>query len=326
MRYFLGIDTSCYTCSVAIVDENKSLVIEKRNMLAVPLGERGISQSEGVYQHIRKIPDLVEQVFAHLDFPTSLAAVAVSATPRDNEDSFMPVFKVGEAIGRSIAAANAIPLFLVSHQINHILAGRWSAQGPLHRRFLAMHVSGGTTELHEVNCSEGFGLHKLGETMDLHAGQFVDRVGVALGLPFPAGSHLENLAGKSSGNELVIPSCVQENLISFSGPETHAQRLISAGSPQEEVAMAVFSCIAKTLEKLLRRSIENTGIKDILLVGGVASNGIIRTILHKRLAHPAIGAHLFFASPEYSRDNAVGTALWACEQFQKRYDKNVTER
>lgn len=317
MRCFLGIDTSCYTCSVAIVDEKKSLVSEARNLLDVSLGERGISQAEGVYQHIRKIPQLFEQVFTQKPAKLSLAAVAVSSAPRDTQDSFMPVFKVGETIGRSLAAANALPLFSVSHQVNHILAGRWSASGPEAERFLAMHVSGGTTELHEVNCKDGIIMRKLGETMDLHAGQFVDRVGVALGLPFPAGIHLERLALLSTNTSLTIPSCVHENRVSFSGPETHAQRLIIAGNRREEIALAVFSCIAKTLEKLMRRSIEHTGIKDILVVGGVASNQIIRSMLHKRLAHRAVGARLFFAAPEYSRDNAVGTALWACNQFQK---------
>lgn len=317
MRCFLGIDTSCYTCSVAIVNEKKLLINEARNFLDVSLGERGISQSEAVYQHIRKIPYLLEQVFACIDPGLSLAAVAVSSAPRDREDSFMPVFKVGETVGRSIAAAHRLPLFFLSHQTNHILAGRWSAFGPEKECFLALHVSGGTTELHEVHCKDGFVLHKLGETMDLHAGQFVDRVGVALGLPFPAGSHLEELALKSSHSNLTIPSCVHDFRVSFSGPETHAQRLIRSGNPREEIALAVFSCIAKSLEKLLQRAIENTGVKDILIVGGVAANVIIRSILKKRLTHPAIDARLFFAAPEYSRDNAVGTALWACQQFPK---------
>jgi N6-L-threonylcarbamoyladenine synthase len=305
-----------------MVNEEKKLINEARNILEVTLGERGISQSEGVYQHIRKIPALVEQVFALKAPALTLAAVAVSSVPRDTADSFMPVFKVGETIGRCIAASNALPLFSVSHQINHILAGRWSALGPEAERFLALHVSGGTTELHEVSFEKGFVLHKIGQTMDLHAGQFVDRVGVALGLPFPAGMHLEELALKTSHTRCVIPSCVRDNLISFSGPESHAQRLISAGNPREEIALAVLTCIAKSLEKLLRPALEKTELKDILIVGGVASNRIIRSILQKRLAHPAVGARLYFAAPEYSRDNAVGTALWACEQFQRDQSKH----
>lgn len=286
-------------------------------MLDVALGERGISQSEGVYQHIRKIPSLIEEAFANLPPSVSLAAAAVSAVPRDTKDSFMPVFKVGETIGRSIAAANRMPLYLASHQAGHIMAGRWSAAGPDAKRFLAVHISGGTTELHVVDCKHDLTLQKLGKTMDLNAGQFIDRVGVALGLSFPSGMHLEELARKAVRPSLTIPSCVQGNMISFSGPETHAQRLIADGSQKEEIALAVFSCIGKSLEKMLKHAIETTGIKDILFVGGVASNQFIRSILHKRLAHPAIGARLFFAAPEYSRDNAVGTALWALTEYQR---------
>ena len=316
MRCFLGIDTSCYTCSVAIVNENEQIVAETKDMLDVSLGERGLSQSEGVYQHIRKIPVLVEHVCTFLKQTDLLAAVAVSTAPRDMEDSYMPVFKVGEAVARSIAAVSGLPLFFVSHQINHILAGRWSAAGPDAPRFLAVHLSGGTTELHEVNCKQGVKLRKLGGTMDLHAGQFVDRVGVAMGFPFPAGSHLEKLALQCTGTNLSIPSHLKDNRVSFSGPETQAQRLIRAGNPQGEIALAVFLCIANSIEKLVLPFIKYTGLKDLLIVGGVAGNSIIRARLCKRLMHPAVGARLFFAEPAFSRDNAVGAALWACRQFR----------
>lgn len=316
MRCFLGIDTSCYTCSVAIVNENEQIVAETRDMLDVSLGERGLSQSEGVYQHIRKIPVLVEHVCTFLKQTDLLAAVAVSTAPRDMEDSYMPVFKAGEAVARSIAAVSGLPLFFVSHQVNHILAGRWSAAGPTAPRFLVVHLSGGTTELHEVNCEQGVKLRKLGGTMDLHAGQFVDRVGVALGFPFPAGSHLEKVALECTGTNLSIPSHLKDNRISFSGPETQAQRLIRAGNPRGEIALAVFLCIANSIEKLVLPFIKETGLKDILVVGGVAGNSIIRARLCKRLMHPAVGARLFFAEPAFSRDNAVGAALWACRQFR----------
>jgi N6-L-threonylcarbamoyladenine synthase len=318
LRCFLGIDTSCYTTSVALVDENEELLADARSLLDVPGGERGLSQSEGVFQHVRKIPALVERVFQTVSPDAALAGVAVSATPRPVEESYMPVFKVGEAIGVSIAAAARVPLYQTSHQLNHVLVGQWSAGGPQSSKFLALHLSGGTTELHRVTMQNGeltFSL--LGESMDLHAGQFVDRVGVALGLPFPAGPHLEKLASQASPNaELALPSSVHNMQISFSGPESQAQRLIQAGHQSEEIAAAVFHCIAKSLEKLLRKAIEATGIKDVLLVGGVASNGIIREQLRHRLLHRAVGAQLFFAPPEYSRDNAIGTALWACRQYK----------
>jgi N6-L-threonylcarbamoyladenine synthase len=317
LRCFLGIDTSCYTTSVAVVDENEKLLADARSLLDVPSGERGLSQSEGVFQHVRKIPILVERIFQTVPPDVALAGVAVSAMPRPVKESYMPVFKVGEAIGASIAAAVRVPLYQTSHQLNHVLAGQWSAGGPQFDKFLALHLSGGTTELHHVTVHNGeLTFTLLGESMDLHAGQFVDRVGVKLGLPFPAGPHLEKLASLASHAELTLPSSVHNMQISFSGPESQAQRLIQAGHQSEDIAAAVFHCIANSLEKLLRKAIEATGIKDVLLVGGVASNGIIREQLRHRLLHRAVGAQLFFALPEYSRDNAIGTALWACRQYK----------
>jgi N6-L-threonylcarbamoyladenine synthase len=294
---------------VAIVDEEQHLVADARTYLDVPTGERGLSQSEGVYQHIRNIPVLLEQVFTAKPVPLRLTAVAVSAFPRDVEGSYMPVFKVGEAVGASIATVASLPLFRTSHQNNHILAGRWSAGGPVSSEFLTLHLSGGTTELHQV--SNYRNLKLLGGTKDLHAGQFVDRVGVALGLQFPAGAALEQLALQACKCEPLIPSATHAYQMSFSGPETAAQRLIKQQHAQEEIAFAVFSCIAKSVEKVLRRAIEMTGLKEILVVGGVASNNLIRTLLQRRLMHQAVGAKLYFAEPKYSRDNAVGTALYA---------------
>lgn len=316
MQCFLGIDTSCYTTSVAMVDEKQNLIAETRTYLDVPSGERGLAQAEGVYQHIRKIPGLLEQLFAAKPIGATLCAVAVSAVPRDVEDSFMPVFKVGEAVGNSIAIAANLPLYRTSHQNNHILAGRWSAGGLVSDDFLTVHLSGGTTELHRVD--NDLSLKLLGKTKDLHAGQFVDRVGVALGLPFPAGAELEQLALQAGNKDIVIPSAVSAYDVSFSGPESAAQRFVKGQYPKEEIAFAVFACIAKSMEKMLRKAIEDTGLKDVLVVGGVASNSVIRTLLRHRLEHRAIGARLYFAEPKYSSDNAVGTALYACRQFQAR--------
>jgi N6-L-threonylcarbamoyladenine synthase len=194
----------------------------------------------------------------------------------------------------------------------HILAGLWSSeQPPLGDRFLAVHLSGGTTELIlSARRPGGFAEELLGGTTDLHAGQFVDRVGVALGLPFPAGPHVEALARSGTPNVVKLPSHVEGRKVSFSGPETAGQRLVGQVAPAD-LAIAVIYCVAKTLEKWLRLAVEETGIKEILIVGGVASNGILRERLRSKLEHPAVGARLSFAEARYSSDNAVGTAVIA---------------
>lgn len=108
---------------------------------------------------------------------------------------------VGAGLARSVSVLNNIPLWLISHQENHLLAGKWSAGGPDDERFLFLHASGGTTDLltAEKDGNGSYKLTEIGGSIDLHAGQFIDRIGVSLGLQFPAGPALENLPGQLPG-------------------------------------------------------------------------------------------------------------------------------
>lgn len=310
MELFLGIDTSCYTTSLAVVDGEGNLFSEARRVLKVPEGGRGLAQSEAVFQHIGSLPDLFTEVFGEFGSYT-FKGVAASTCPRSVPGSYMPVFKVSEGYGRSIAALLGIPFLGTSHQEGHLAAGMWSAGGPKDKDFLAVHVSGGTTEILRVAREKSnFGVKLLGGSSDLHAGQFIDRIGVGLGLPFPAGPHLEKLARESS-QELSIPSSVRGFNVSFSGPEAQALRLIQWNQPAADIARAVEQCVANSLEKIIKLGILDTQLTSVLIVGGVSANLNIRERLRRRLEHKAVGARLYFASPELSSDNAVGTALLA---------------
>lgn len=314
--WVLGIDTSNYTTSVAAVTLDGTLYAEQRRLLPVAMGERGLRQSEAVFSHVQRLPELVEL----LDKPPGkLRTIAVSGSPRPVEGSYMPVFTVGLGLARALASTHSIPLLITSHQEGHIAAGLWSARGPKDSSFLAVHLSGGTSELLRVGrtAGAGFAIERLGGSDDLHAGQLVDRVGVALGLPFPSGPHLERLAQASRG-ELRLASSVKGLCFSLSGAETQAQRLITAGEPPAEIARAVESCIANSLEKIIRQAVETTTIRSILIVGGVAANGFIRSRLIKRLEHPAVAAKLFFAEPRACSDNAIGVGMIGIERFLKR--------
>jgi len=305
---FLGLDTSCYTTSVAVVDKDEKLIWNNRKLLSVPEGEKGLPQSEALFNHLKRLPQLLQdtgQLFCY----SQIQAVCASTRPRPQKDSYMPVFTVSQSIGMIMASSLGVPFIETSHQENHLRAGIWSGKIPS-EEFLALHVSGGTSELLKVYWKKGdpFKIDLLGGTIDLHAGQFVDRVGVKLNLPFPAGPYLEKI-GLESGKVIEIPSWVKDYSISFSGPETAAQRLVAAGEKPSNIARAVENCIAKTLEKLLLKAISKEKIDNVLLVGGVCANSYIKARLKKRLEHKAIGAKLYFAAPEYSSDNAVGTAL-----------------
>ncbi len=309
-RLLLGIDTSYYTCSVALVDEDGRLLEDQRRLISVAEGERGVAPNEAVWAHLNALPDLAEPVLRR--HGRSVAAVAASVKPRPVEGSYLPPFRVGEGFGRALASALGVPFYPTTHQEMHIQAGLWSADTPPRGdRFLAVHLSGGTTELIRVTRRPGgFAEELLGGTQDLHAGQFVDRVGVALGLPFPAGPHLERLAASGEPGRVRLPSAVRGYTVSFSGPESAAQRLVGQAAPAD-LALAVLHAVARTVEKWLLHAMEETGLREVLIVGGVAANQIVRARLRHRLEHPAVGARLAFAQPRFSTDNAVGTALLA---------------
>lgn len=315
MKICLGIDTSCYTTSLALLDSEGNLLSEARKLLTVPHGGRGLAQSEAVFQHINNLPELFKKIFSEKAtgiYAESVTVIAASTRPRPQQGSYMPVFRVAESYGKSLSAALNVPFISTSHQEGHIAAGLWSAKLPDCPEFLAVHVSGGTTELLRVKTIdsgpkyEGYETEILGGSNDLHAGQFIDRVGVALDLPFPAGPHLEKIAEKSRNN-ISVPSSVKGYSISFSGPETAAIRLIEKNTAPADIARAVEKCVALSLIKILKKAIEETGCNKVLVVGGVSANKYIREKLVKEIAGYA-GTGLYFAETIYSSDNAVGVA------------------
>ena len=222
-RYYLGIDTSCYTTSCAIVDSDFHIVGEARKILEVKLGERGLQQSNMVFQHIKALPKLMSELPQ-----VSISGIGVSGFPRREENSYMPAFMVGLGQGETLSHLMNVPLHIFAHQENHILAALRDLKNIPNEPFLALHLSGGTTEL--VYCHyQGNGIfesHIVGGSKDLQGGQYVDRIGVALGLPFPAGKHLEALALQTTEYE-PLPSSVKDGWISFAGPCSAAMRRIN---------------------------------------------------------------------------------------------------
>ena len=227
MKAVLGIDTSCYTTSAVLLGLNGSLLAASRRLLQVPQGKRGLAQSEMVFQHVRALPEQLETIWNR--FPTGeCSAVGATCCPRDIEGSYMPAFLCGYGSAKAVALSQKIPLFPLSHQANHLWAGIWSAKMPQEvQDFLAVHVSGGTTDLLQVKrCGAQLKIKQLGGSADLHAGQLLDRLGVALGLPFPAGPHLEKLASGFHQEAPEVPVAVQGLQLSLSGPETHLKKLL----------------------------------------------------------------------------------------------------
>lgn len=305
----LGFDTSCYTTSVALVISG-ILAYDGRAPLQVSKGKVGLRQSEALFQHVRNLPRLVEEAcdVARRE-SCDIVAVGASAWPRRMEGSYMPVFLASSGYGRAVAAALEAPCLEISHQEGHIAAARWSSGLESRGGFLALHLSGGTTELLSVH--DRFEMELLGGTGDLNAGQFIDRVGVALGLPFPAGPDLERLAGHGVPGRVRLPVAVSGLKVSFSGPCSAAMRELDSGAGHADMAYAVLECIGRSVGAMCCEGLRFFRAQELLVAGGVASNYIIRRILSETIEDQLPDAKVYYASPEHSRDNAVGCALLA---------------
>ncbi len=314
MKVVIGFDTSCYTTSVAAVTAEGDVLASCRKLLPVKLGERGLRQSEGVFHHVRALPERLEELAPYIR-GHEIAAVCVSARPRDEADSYMPVFHAGDAQGRGLAAMLGVPCFATTHQRGHIAAAKVDsgiAEGDL----LAVHLSGGTTEL--LSLKEGE-LTLLGGTLDLHAGQVVDRTGVAMGLPFPAGPHLEELAVRGTSHALLTMTTRDGGLnCHFSGAETQIQRWIQSGEmSREDIAREVYDLLARTVVRMICAGAEKTGISQVLIAGGVSSSRLFRELVTERIHKRDQGLLVCFGKPEYSGDNAVGTALIGAQMLRE---------
>lgn len=310
MAKFIGIDTSCYTTSAAIYDEEQGLIAEERTVLKVKAGHRGLSQSEMIYQHVRNLPELFKKPGFECN---DIAGIGVSAFPRRRADSYMPAFLVGRGTADILGASLHVPVYYFSHQENHAMAAMRHAPELWGKPFYMIHMSGGTQDVLSVTWKDGeMQMDEWMTSMDITAGQFIDRVGVALGLPFPAGKHLEKLAQSGDDSYKVQPARVRR-AFSFSGVETKVQRDIQSGkyAPQN-IARGVLSSIGMALKREMLACPFEAG-RTLIAVGGVMSNLYIRRVMEEICRKKQM--NLLLAEPSYSSDNATGNAFGAYMRF-----------
>ncbi len=302
---FCGIDTSNYTTSAALCDENGRVVANVKYPLPVKHGECGLRQSNAVFAHIKNLPHVFSDI-GKLIGGEAIAAVGVSASPRDAADSYMPCFLAGVAAAEAFAAGSGAPLYRFSHQAGHIMAA-YSTSGAAGEigcgDFLAFHVSGGTTETLSVRqTDDGFAISQIGGTEDLNAGQAIDRIGVMLGLDFPCGRQAEELAKRCSDDDITTKVSVKGLSCNLSGLQNVAEKMAASGVSPERICRFTFLFIAETLARVAANARLEHGELPIVWGGGVMSNSIIKS----RLAQ--LG-NVYFAEPQFSADNAAGIAL-----------------
>ena len=303
-KVVLGIDTSNYTTSVSILTLDGELIANLKRPLPVKSGERGLRQSDAVFAHTINIPQLMTEARKLLR-DKEIVAVGVSATPRNQEGSYMPCFLTGVACAESIAATVGVPLYRFSHQCGHIMATVYSSGNfdLLNGEFGAFHISGGTTELVRVSPTEnGFNTELIGGTADLNAGQVIDRIGVYLGMSFPAGPALEKEALKNI-NKIPRKKISSNGMtVNLSGLENMAIKLYQDTNNIPLTAAFVFDYIGRAVSAMLESYTEQYGNSTVVCAGGVMCNSIIKEMLSAKY-------DVCFAEPAMSADNAVGVAV-----------------
>ncbi len=311
-QLILGIDTSNYTTSVAVLTLEGELVSNLKRPLPVKQGERGLRQSEAVFAHTVNIPSLMQELRSYVD-SAEIVAVGVSEKPRNVEGSYMPCFLSGVAAAESISATLGVPLYRFSHQCGHVMAAVYSSGKSelLSAPFAAFHISGGTTELVRVSATErGFDTELLGGTSDLNAGQIIDRVGVYMGLAFPAGPALEEYARKYTGKIPKKKISASGMTVNLSGLENMAVKLYDDTGDISLTAAFIFDYIGRAISAMIDAYTEKYGIGPVVCAGGVMCNSIIKNMLSERY-------DVYFAEPAMSADNAVGISALTLRAYKK---------
>ena len=296
----LGFDTSNYTTSVAAFDGVGGKNCSR--LLDVKPGELGLRQSDALFAHVKRLPELVDALAGAVELK-NVTAVGVSTRPRAVEGSYMPCFLAGWSQASCLARILGVPLYEFSHQQGHIAASLWSAGrlDLMKTPHLAWHLSGGTTELLLVTPDgKNVRAEKLGGTSDISAGQLIDRTGKLLGLQVPAGKAIDALSRTSDcKNKYRVKLHGLE--FSFSGIQNQAEKFFADTQSPADTARFVMNCIVGCITDATRAALaQNPGLA-VVFSGGVASNSMLRERM--REFSPV------FAEPQFSTDNAMGVAV-----------------
>lgn len=293
----IGFDTSNYTTSIAYFDGLEG--VNCSQLLPVKPGELGLRQSDAVFSHTKSLPELSGRLFSHA---REIEAVGVSTRPRAVEGSYMPCFMVGYSHAKLLADALGVPLFEVSHQQGHVAACLFSAgrMDLMDKPHLAWHLSGGTTELLLIEPDgKNVKATRIGGTTDISAGQLIDRSGVMLNLPFPAGKHLDALAKEATKTDLFKVKCPGLEF-SLSGVQNKVQQYAESNTPADTAAYTL-RAVCHAVRSATQNAQKLYPGLEVVFSGGVSANSMLRSVMKDAI----------FCEGKYSTDNALGVAVLA---------------
>ena len=300
----LGIETSCDETGVAVVDSEAGLLahaLYSQVRLHAEFG--GVVPELASRDHVRKLLPLVEKVLAEAGTAAAdIDGVAYTAGP-----GLIGALLVGACAGRSLAWAWGVPAVGVHHMEGHLLAPMLESPAPAFP-FLALLVSGGHSMLVEVR---GLGEYRvLGETLDDAAGEAFDKTAKVLGLGYPGGPALAQLAGRGGPGRISLPRPMLRRPgldFSFSGLKTAVITGIRGLELDEktraDVAWEFQEAIVEVLVGKSLRAVEQTGIRRLVVAGGVGANRRLRQRLAADAA--AAGAEVFYPRLEFCTDNGA---------------------
>jgi len=315
----LGIETSCDETGVAIYDSEQGLLADcLYSQVAIHAEYGGVIPELASRDHIRKTLPLINEVIAKAGIEhTAIGGVAYTAGP-----GLVGALLVGAAIGRSLGMGWKVPTIGVHHMEGHLLAPMLEADPPRFP-FVALLVSGGHTQLVAVT---GIGQYKLlGESLDDAAGEAFDKVGKMLDLPYPGGPEVARLALKGTAGRFKFPRPMTNRPgldFSFSGLKTFVRNTIAEqreadGSLDEQtradIARAFEEAVVSTLSIKCKRALEHTGLKTLIIAGGVSANVHLRQVLETTVSK--LKARLFYAQPRFCTDNGAMIAYAGCQRL-----------
>ncbi len=302
MSNYLGIDTSNYTTSAAIYDSLTNEALNEKMLLPVKEGSIGLRQSDAVFHHTVQLPQIIHKLFDGFD--KEISAIGVSSKPRSEDGSYMPCFLSGMAVAKSMSSAMNLPLYEFSHQQGHIASVVFSTENHslLSKKFIAFHLSGGTTEAVLVSPDKEniISTEIIAKSLDLKAGQAIDRTGVLMGLKFPCGVKIDELSLKSP-NDYSVKSFLRGTDCSLSGIENKVKKMIEQNESAENISKFCIQSIISAVDKTVEVLIKEYGNLPIVFSGGVSSNTLLRKYMSEKY-------NAIFTLPAYSADNACGIA------------------
>lgn len=317
----LGIESSCDDTAAAVLVDGKlkSSVISSQ-LEHVAWG--GVVPEVASRAHLRMMVPVVDRALHEAGVSrTDVDAVAVTYGP-----GLAGALHVGVSFGKSLAAALNIPVYGVNHLEGHLYSVFLEDPAPPFP-FLCLLVSGGHTELVAVEAP--FTHTRLGGTRDDAAGEAFDKVGKMLGLPYPAGPHIDRLAALGNPKAFTFPRTHLDGFqFSFSGIKTALRYFMEERGEaflQEHLADVCASFQAAVVDMLargVRQAVAHTGFRHLAVTGGVSANAGLRNALSTYCTREHL--HLYVPSPRFCTDNAAMVAMVGAFMAQESRASNLT--